>query len=663
MNFTSIIFKNVKHNIKNYLSFLIGNSFIMCILFMFFNLIFNKKFMNAKAMMFIKSDLETMIALMVAFSVIFIMYTTASFTKYRGKEFGVYYTIGLTSKNILKILSCENAIIAGMSFVFGTAFGCLFSKLFYTAIIKILRLNKIHMGITLESFGLMFIIAFLIFIYNSLYQAVFLKKSSILQILKSNSKKGIGSVNSVIGIIAVGVLAVSLIIFSRMTSKQMENNNKVITASIIAAAVSMYFIIGYVMGIVVKISKLFKGFYNSNILVLNSLSHRFMDYHKVLYIVTLLVSGAMLFMSMTYSSYKSVKKQMNLKYTYDLSFVLPEDKVSSDLKNIIESTGADVKSYNLLEGINVPDMRDYDGRVKWFNFQTEVISKSNYEKITKKNIDIQKDHALYLHLENHSLKGGLIIDFLKDEDEINKLSHVDGISIEDYKKMKGGSGFMYIPSENKVNKSENIGNYFFSNDYARTCKIVLNDDDYNKLKQNSMKSAVCCDVLVNLNNNGDYGKYKTKIENALNQIGGTAAKESLIIKREIFDDEISSEGFDLFMYSFLGMMLLVGSAVTLYFKTFTSLNDDKDEAGQLFRIGLTSKEIDKVLIEQLGAVFIVPPVIAILLISFYLSKMYTLIPGGDYMWKCSLTVFCVYGAIQILFFILTSCKYLNEIND
>lgn len=229
--------------------------------------------------------------------------------------------------------------------------------------------------------------------------------------------------------------------------------------------------------------------------------------------------------------------------------------------------------------------------------------------------------------------------------------------------MKGGSGFMYIPSENKVNKSENIGNYFFSNDYARTCKIVLNDDDYNKLKQNSMKSAVCCDVLVNLNNNGDYGKYKTKIENALNQIGGTAAKESLIIKREIFDDEISSEGFDLFMYSFLGMMLLVGSAVTLYFKTFTSLNDDKDEAGQLFRIGLTSKEIDKVLIEQLGAVFIVPPVIAILLISFYLSKMYTLIPGGDYMWKCSLTVFCVYGAIQILFFILTSCKYLNEIND
>ena len=64
MKFSSIIIKNIKHNIRNYTAFLLGNSLIQCILFMFFTLIFSPKFMEAKEAMSSKGNFISTIVLM-----------------------------------------------------------------------------------------------------------------------------------------------------------------------------------------------------------------------------------------------------------------------------------------------------------------------------------------------------------------------------------------------------------------------------------------------------------------------------------------------------------------------------------------------------------------------------------------------------------------------
>lgn len=104
MNFSSIITKNIKYNIRSYLAYLIGNSIIETILFLFLNLTFSDSFKNADDSFPVKSNMGEMIIMMVMFSVIFIFYTTITYTKTRGKEFGVYFTIGLTTKEIIRIL-------------------------------------------------------------------------------------------------------------------------------------------------------------------------------------------------------------------------------------------------------------------------------------------------------------------------------------------------------------------------------------------------------------------------------------------------------------------------------------------------------------------------------------------------------------------------------
>lgn len=620
MNLTSIIIKNVKYNIKNYIAYLLGNSFIICILFMFFNLISSKSFMNAPSTLFVKKDLMSIVAIMVAFSVVFILYTTVSFTKYRGKEFGVYFTIGLTSKNILRILSYENIIVTAASFVFGSIFGTAFSKLFYMAIVKILKIHNINFGINLKAYIYIFAIASLIYVFNTVYQAIFLKTLSISEILKSNSKKGIGKVNSIVGIISIVVLIISMIMFKKLISKQFENNGNYIVASIAAAIIAMYFIIGYAMCLIVKVSKLFKRFYNSNILVLNSLSHRFISYRVVLYLVTLLVSGAMVFMSTLYSTYKSTERYVNIKYPYDLSFIVPKDKYNENFKQIIKSSGAEIKSYNALENIDMPDVRENNNKIVWFNFQTNVVSESNYKKLTEDKVNIENGHAIFYSADKHTTEGGLIINFPKNEKEIKKIMQMpDNVLFKDYVKYKNNEGFLYIQNKNKINREGNITNFLSNSNYSRICSIVINDNDYKKLKENSMNSSIYYDVLVKLSNNDNYKLIKSNLAKRLNKIGGKVVKNSLVMKKEKFDAEFNSRGFELFIYSFLGIMLLMGSAVTLYFKVFTSLNDDRDMVKQLVEIGMTTNEINSIIIKELGAVFIVPPVIAVSLISYYLS--------------------------------------------
>lgn len=678
MNLSEMILKNIKYNIKSYTAYLVGNTFIIAILFMFFSLLSSNVFMNIIGGSHQDSSemLEVMITLMTAFSVVFILYTTISFTKYRGKEFGVYFTIGLTSKNIIKILSHENLVIAALSFILGAFFGTLFSKIFYMAALKTLNITNINIKISFKPYVYITLIAVLIFIFNILYQIMFLKRLSISQILKSNSTKYVGKANSILGIIGIVILITAMSTFGKAMNQGIYKRSTMapmILYSILACIISLYFVIGSVMTLTLKISKRFKIFYNNNILCLNSLSHRFIEYRSVLYISILLIASGTALISISYSIYKSSKDSIDRLYPYDLSFVIEKDLYNADLKDAIEASGAKIKSFNTLEGINVLNLREYDRQINWIGMPIMATSQSYFNKLNKrsKNVDVGKNHAIFYYADLKDTHGGLIVDFSKEEDykknEVMALFNKNKVDFNDYLKLKANKGFLYIPHDNVIYKQGNISNVFNSSGEApfipfmRWNSIILSDEDYTKLKENSSPKLVYYDVLVNLYNNGDCKSIEKNLAQKLNKIGGEKLKDTLILKEAKFQEELGNTNFTLFTFVFFGMMLLIGSAVTLYFKVFTSIEDDRKLLNQLIRIGLNEKEINIIITKEIAAVFLIPPVIAISVISYFISRFYIAIPFGKYMWTNSLIVFAIYGVIEIMFFLLTTNRYLTEI--
>jgi len=655
MDFSSMIIKNIKHNIKNYTAYLLGNSLIQCILFMFFTLIFSPEFMNADETMPLKANFIPTVIIMVAFSAVFIIFTTISFTKYRGREFGVYFTIGLTSKEIMKILCYENIIISLISFLFAAIGGSVFSKLFHMAIGKIVRIDNIIIPPSLKPYGTILLISAIIFLFSTIYQMLFLNRYSVINILKSRSKKDIGSTSVILGVIGIIIFISSLIVFKMVVNGKIKSNlNLVLPSSILGTAVSVYLLIGFSMTVVVKVLRRFKGTYNNNILFVNSLSHRFMSYKSVLYVVTLMVSGAMIFISIAYSTYKSTERTFDIKYPYDMSFIVDKSQMNNkDIKDIVTKNLGEVENYIELEGLNIPEIRVYEGQCLYRRVNLLVISEDNYRSLGKKELNLKRGEALYTHTQKMGgfLDGGFILDLSKKEMK-------EELSLDQYKEQHKMDEFIYVPNENKRDEVSTTVNTFYSYNYSRGDGIIVNNEDYNMMKEKLGDESVTYDVLFNIENSEGHAGLKDSLESNLSK----KVSDTLVTKEPMFDAAIKENGFMLFIFSFMGMMFLIGSAAVLYFKTITSIEEDRERSKQLMKIGLTRSEINKLAMKELGAVFLLPAVIALTCTGYFLSTIFNVISDGENMWKNSLFVFAVYAVIQIVFYFITSSKYNKQVN-
>lgn len=669
MNLRKMIFKNVKYNIKNYAAYLLGNSFIIAILFMFFSLALSTEFMETqKTNVEITNSLDSTIGLMVGFSVAFIIYTTVSFTKYRGKELGIYFTIGLTSKNIINILLYENFAIAAASFIFGGGFGTVFSKLFFMAILKLLSITNIDIKVSPTAYLYIAIISGLIFIFNTVYQIMFLKRFSILEILKSSSKRYVKKTNALLGIVGIIILIASMVIFQKISDYEINDQGRILIKVFIADIIALYFVVGFVMELIIKILKRSKRIYNNNILCINSFLHKFIAYRTVLYVVILLVAGGIGFISYSYSNYLSIDNYLNSIDPYDLSFTVQSDLYKNSLKSTVEASGAKIKSYNTLEGINVFYLVVSKGKINWNGIMIMATSESSYNKLNKDHAAVKRGHAIFAQADGNSYQvGGIVIDFPKEDnyehsETFNLFRNNGTFPFTKYTKLKGNKGYIYIPEKSLTYKDKTINNTVFNSQgvFARGISVILNDKDYENLKKNSSKSSIYDDVLVNLNNNYEYKNIKKNLSYNLNEVAGKKLKDKLFLKKEKFSDIMDSDGFSLFAYSFFGITLLIGSAAILYFKAFTSIEEDRELSKKLFKIGLTSKEINNVITKEIGSIFLVPPIIAIVVTGYYLSTMYKQLKYRDYLWHNTLFIFAIYGVIQITFFLLTTSRYLKE---
>lgn len=650
-----MIIKNIKHNIKNYMAYLIGNSIIQCILFMFFTLVFNPKFMENKEFLALKGELNTIVIFMIAFSAAFIIFTTVSFTKYRGREFGVYFTIGLTSKEIIKILCYENIIISLASFLIASLSGSIFSKLFHMAIGKILNIDNIVIPLSLKAYAAVLLISIVIFLFTTVYQMIFLSRYSVINILKSKSKKDIGSTSTILGVIGIIIFIGSFIIVKMIADRKINSRGSTYSlAPVVGTIVSVYLLIGFSMTVVVKVMKKFKKAYNNNILFINSLSHRFISYRIVLYVVTLMVSGGIVFISFAYSMYKSTEKQVGSLFPHDMSFIVDKSSIKDiNIKDFVTKNLGEVKSYSEVEGLNIPNIRVNDGACLWRRPNMLVISEDSYKALRNNELNLKKGEVFYYHAEKTGsfYDGGFMLDLSK------KVMDDTAISLGEYKAQRNTDEYIYIPKEKKEEKVAAIVNISYNEDYFRGDVVVVNNEDYKAMEQKLGDEAITYDVLIDLKEEGKYESLKDELEANF----GKKVSDTLITRKKIFDEAIKENSFMLFICSFMGMMFLVGSAAVIYFKTITSIEEDRERSKQLMKIGLSRKEINALIMKELGAVFLVPPIIALVCIGFYLSAVFNKINDGEYMLKNSLFVFGVYSVIQIIFYFITSNRYKKQV--
>lgn len=696
MNFSSVIRKNFTHNFKKYMSFYFVNSLIIAMLFMYGSLIFNPEVIESSKQSTLQSTVIFALIAITLFSIVFITYANIAFLKNRGKEFGMYLTLGMTTKNLNKLIFIENLGIMVASLLTGLLSGALFGRLFYMGLNKILISKPLVYDLNRSSFLLSIGIFVLIFLGNAIFNVSYIKKVSIIDVIKSSKKKEAGKSNKFIGVVSLILLVGSFYCLPKTLHGEMfKNNSSMAYVFMLLMLVCPYMVIGSFIDIVKWILSKFPKSYNNNILILGNLSHRFTAYRSILYILSLLVAVAMLCMGFGYSMYASSRAIMTADNPYDIMFIESDNynKVKQeDIKTLLNQNNSKLTTYKALEYMSVPVFQE-DGKGNYTlekPGQTEnIISETNYNKHMGTNLRVKSGQSVYVtEYESTGYKYPSSIFAPINEKQKAKIKEILTkndyvISKNDLNKILGSMSYIKI-NKNDIKKKANSK---FTNErdtavYNTGAGMILNDKDYETLKNNIAPSSIKRMHLINAKNSDKAFEVLTnhlrddnKLDKSYWQEGSmwgdsTSNDADRNIKeayRPVYTEELvnlrlNESGILLFTMMFIGILFTIANGVILYYKVLSDIDEEEERLTSLNRIGVLKKEVRLMISKELALVFFIP-IIGGGLTGLYFANMLVLNPStADLFMKKSITIFIVGFIIQAIFYLVSRRKYIKQAN-
>ncbi|WBW96858.1 FtsX-like permease family protein [Oceanirhabdus sp. W0125-5] len=694
MTFNSIILNNIKFNFKKYLSFFLVNSFAIMILFMYSNLMYEKQ-LTSMIPRSARNALKTGYAGVIIFLVVFISYTVTAFIKYRGKEFGVYMILGMTQKNIKKMVFFENVIIVGSSLLVGLISGMIFSRLYYMLFSKIMMLDGLKFNLNYQSVIVTVGIFGVIFLFSTLLGKRAISKISIVEMIKASLKSDMMEKRKYTGIVWFTLMVISLIILQSVKSRYIYEST--LTLKLIAwicptiILIGLYMVIGNFIESIKNIFKRFPDLYNKKILLLTNLSYRVKNYRTMLFVVSLLTSLAIFLIQFGYNMYATAPDVFEKNFFNDIMFVQTSkyNIVSEkELRDVIRAAGGELESYSKIEYVPM-DVYKYEGEEKVViqSFSFPIISERNYNQHMNTQFDIKPGEFMEVVNPSSSMRGAK-----RDNYEIVITEHGNDlyerlspnvvecrISEKEFKNVVNDYTNFTLKPNNTPYEFAPLSIKYYNSAINSGEAFIVDHEDYERIKA-EFKDKVEIYQKINIKENKDeifngvveLLKSKNQLdENFWNRTKGERPVyndsniEYINDLRPIYVEEerfepIQIYGVTLFIFFFVGFLTLIASGIVLYYRVLTGVNDDRERLLKLRKMGMTDKELKELVCNELKILYFIPVLLGGFLGAFSISIV--LSPQAVYdkiMLNTSLMI-GLYIIIQIIFYHISKSKYLKE---
>ncbi len=649
MTFKDVAIKNFKANIRKYSAYFLCSSFSVMVIFMFSTLICNKQLTDFCKMINVSFIIYFSLIAVIVFSIFFINYAHTTFIKSRHKEFALYMTLGMTKKDINKIVLVENSLILAFSMLIGLISGVLFSRLFQMVLMKLIDIDNIEFSFDIRSFLITFVTFTVIYVTVIFLSWVSTRKLEISELLKhsrKNKKQGYSLIAGIIGIILVLLSSVMMFIIS--DNKDL-NNMLTLLIYYIVCFTGVYLILSNFGVLIISLIKGRSRVYYSNLLSVNEISSKFSQNKKIIFVLCILSSIIIFCIASPFALYQQAgniavnTSPANIEYACVAGINAISDK---DIDNLISKDNIKLterKSYEFLKA-------DYKGGGDNYDFLhiKPVISVSTFNKFFSKTLEIPEGKAMnYVTAwepNNHGLNSG-------DEFEL----------------LTPGKAYKYQVQESTREAFIANGSVFPS-----SSGLVLNDKDYN-----SLKSAI---------DPSNIGSFKIlmfddwkNLENIINNLSNKLAKLNSEIKQpstnisKLFGiystlgtytelKKVYSVMF--FIFSFMGLLFFITSGSVLYFKQYSELTETKAKFSKLYKIGIKSREIRTVISRELAVTFFTPLIFGTI-VGYSMMYLMTFMLGGAFMlgpfMKFATFAVIAYFLFQSVFYLITKKKYVHEI--
>jgi len=639
MTFNQMIFKMLKANLRRYLLYYLCSSFTVMIFFTFSTLVTNRDFINPyKVTSMISSNIIAPGTILLAFSVFFIFYTQNAFQKYRKSEFGLFMVLGMTRRNIAKLVALENGIVAVISIITGLTTGSIFSGAFYLLVMNIIDVGGIPFSLTIESYiytSVFFAALYILVISSSL---LFSLRYEIINLLKETRREEKNSISGSISVL-IGILAIGTAIFD-MLHNFSTSYNAAFPRSLLVCSVGLYLLISNTIPFLKKVLRRNPKKYYRNMFFISNLKYTFGQSKKILFLISLLTGVTIFFSSIALiigadsEKYAVQHNPVHIAYAE----ILGKNKIAKEtLDSIIHSGETPLTSFKQLEYID--------------NGRASIFSDKRLNAVFRTFFQVQKGQFLNL------------FQIVEDDGYAHNTDEMKSFQAQT---QDGARTFI---SQGSIIKM------LFNNllIVSKERCVILNEEDYLKVKSSSHPEEI---GVINLFNFLDWKKTEAiavKLETELENYNkahtklyyDTTEKDNLVFKASTRIDEYNTQkgagSFLLFLFSFVGILFFISSGVILHFKLQTEMEIEKVKYRKLYKIGITAKEMAGTISKELKVLFFMPIILGVLLATFYIYPFILEIGKNVSAMGNTLVLSLIYTSFQFLYYLMYQRIYINKL--
>ncbi|ALC88585.1 bacitracin ABC transporter permease [Bacillus sp. FJAT-18017] len=646
MSINSLIFRNLKKNLKNYYLYVFALVFTVALYFAFVTLQYDPAMDETKGTIKGAASIRAASVLLVGIVTVFLLFANNIFIKRRSKEIGLFQLIGMTKSRIFRILTAENCILYFCSMAIGIFIGFSFSKLIMMILFKILQIElEASLNFSSQAFYQTVGVFSLIYLLIMCMNYAFIKRQSILSLFRVTSStetrvKKLSVWEILMGIMGIGLIATGYYVSSRLFSGDITEMNKLFMAMIFilgSVIIGTYFFYkGSVSFVFQLIRKMKDGYLTVNeVLSLSSIMFRMKSNALLLTIITTVSALAIGLLSLSYISYYSAEESARKNIAADFAFVTQEDarQFTSLLEeNTIPFTKKEIPVIQVPANLEEIMLTEFEGGISDSDsMQISVISEESV-----KGAAVAPDETYFTGYHDALQK------FMPLKDAGN-------IELK-------GKNLVISQSYLGMRNEHHISWYFTS---GGTPVAIVDHSVFEKLEKDLLpeiqkKSSLFTGITL---------KHEEKLEEANELFLANSFSERNFndSRLQMSIDQKMTFGLIMFIVGFLGLTFLITSGCILYFKQMDESEDEKPNYTILRKLGFTRNDLLKGIQAKQLFNFGIP--LAIGLLHSYFAVQSGWFFFGTELWTPMIMVMVLYTVLYSIFGLLSIMYYRKVIKE
>lgn len=628
MNFITFGINNVKRNIKSYIGYFLSILISSGLLFSFNMFISHPELDITGFDDYILMMIKVTSLVAYAFLFFFVFYSVSVFLKSRYKEFGILYTIGMSKKQVVKLIFIENLVINILASIIGVLVGLIFSKIVLISISTALKIEPLEFYIPTKSMILTIVYFLFLSIAISIFTIFVIKEDKVLKLLKgTQAPKSEPKASWILATLCVVLFVVGYYLAVTVTRSNLAIRIVPVTFMIIAAT---YLFFSQLSVFLIKKARSIEILYNKNInmLWISNLYYKIKDNTRIFFLVTITSAVAFTAIGAIYSFWKDITRQVEMSYPYAIHYATLTEGINSNItvnlnkyKDRIQFIENELSKANIL-------YNKIDGEIK-----TVYFDKNNKNvKLMKESKYIELANELNLNSININENEAISLTLLEDKKKSDTLvinDNVLKVVAQVEKPIMPAYYDIYVVKDNYYNN--------LNDSYTIEYFTAINTKDY-------MSTLSVCKKFEEL--------YEKELQTEPYKF---LSKASVLEFGKLLYSTV------LFLAIFIGLIFFITSSSFLYNKIYLDCIEDKKKYAKLNKIGLTYNEIKMISTIEISILFLIPYLVAVVHSSFALIAL-----KSSFNMEVASSAFLIMGSFFIvlfIYFLIVRQGYLNEIKE